>query len=158
MVATICRRTAIIHGMTRIELIERDLSEKVIGAFYEVYNALGFGFLEAAYRKAMAVHLTSRGIVVAQEVPFELTHLGVPIGHYRADLIVEQRIVVEAKTGSTLDAFAAAQVINYLKVSGLSVGLILHFGPKPSFKRVVATRHFRSSNSGADHADDANRT
>src|SRR5436309_3566927 len=133
--------------MTNTDLLQRDLTGKVIGAFYDVYNELGFGFLENAYRKAMAVELSYLSIKVAQEVPFELTHRGVQIGHYRADLIVEDRIVIEAKTGETLNAFAPAQVINYLKASGLEVGLVLHFGPKASFKRVVASK--RASRTGS---------
>src|SRR5437868_2611636 len=120
-----------------MSLIEGELSRDIVGAFYEVNNSLGFGFLESAYRRAMAVELHFRGISVAQEVPFELTHRGVQIGHYRADLIVERRIVVETKTGRNYDPFAESQVINYLKATGLKLGIILHFGTKATFKRIA---------------------
>src|ERR1051325_4759667 len=142
--------------MPKHHLIEESLSRQIIGAFYDVYNDLGFGFLESVYRRAMAVELNYRGIAVAQEVPFELTHRGVQIGHYRADLIVDDRIVVEAKSSIKPDPFAPAQVLNYLKASRIEVGLVLHFGPKPSFTRVVASRPNSQSNGDANDADRAN--
>src|SRR2546430_1748082 len=111
--------------MPRHEFPDQQLSSQIIGAFYDVYNALGFGFLESVYRRALAVERSFQGIAVAQEVPFELLHRGVTIGQYRADLLVESRVVVEAKTGLRLDPFAAAQVLNYLKASRLEVGLVL---------------------------------
>jgi GxxExxY protein len=67
-------------------------------------------------------------------------HRGVIVGNYRADQIVESSILLEVKAGSLLDPAAPAQLLNYLKVSGLSVGLILHFGPRPSVKRIIASR------------------
>jgi GxxExxY protein len=126
--------------MSKQSFLEPVLSRQIIGVFYDVYNEFGFGFLEAAYRRAMVVEFRYRGIPVAEEVPFELRHRGVSIGHYRADLIVDQRIVIETKTSVRLDPFAAPQVLNYLKASRLEVGLVLHFGPKPEFIRVVASR------------------
>jgi GxxExxY protein len=122
------------------DFLEPVLSRQLIGVFYDVYNELGFGFLEAVYRRAFAVECRYRGISVAEEVPFELTHRGVTIGQYRADLIVDGRIVIETKTGARVDAFGPAQVLNYLKATQLEVGLVLHFGPKPEFTRVVASR------------------
>jgi GxxExxY protein len=126
--------------MPEESLVENALSRQVIGVFYDVYNELGFGFLETVYRRALAVECRYRGIPVAEEVPFELRHRGVSIGFYRADVIVDDRIVVETKTGARVDPFAPAQVLNYLKAAQLEVGLVLHFGPRPEFTRVVASR------------------
>jgi GxxExxY protein len=120
--------------------LEPILSRQIIGVFYDVYNSLGFGFLETVYRRALAVELRYRGISVAEEVPFELFHRGVSIGYYRADLIVDGRIVVETKTGARVDPFAPSQVLNYLRAASIEVGLVLHFGPKPGSRRVVASR------------------
>jgi GxxExxY protein len=111
----------------------------IIGAFHEVYRGFGHGFLESVYRRALAVELMYRGIAVAQEVRYELFHRGVSVGSYRADLVAESSVVIETKTGLVLDPAAAPQLLNYLKASGLPVGLILHFGPRPVVKRIVAS-------------------
>jgi|ERR1041385_8358014 GxxExxY protein len=115
----------------------QELSAKVIGAFYEVYNTLGYGYLESVYKRALAVELSYLGLPIQQEVGFEVSHRGVPVGTYRADIIVSSSLIVEAKAGAHLDPNAAAQILNYLKTSRLRVGLVLHFGPKPVIKRVV---------------------
>jgi GxxExxY protein len=122
------------------EYPDQKLTGEIIGAFYYVYHSHGFGFLESVYKKALAVELRYRGIHVAQEVPFELTHRGVSTGTFRADLIAEGRIVLEAKTGTALDASAGAQLQNYLRASQNQIGLILHFGAKPAVKRLIASR------------------
>ena len=116
-----------------------ELTWKINGAFFQVHHDLGFGHLESAYRKAMAVELEYCGIAVAREVPFELFHRGVSVGFYRADLIADSSVIIEVKTGPALDPTAMAQLCNYLKVSGLRVGLILHFGPKAKVKRLIAS-------------------
>ena len=116
------------------------LTSQIIGAFYHIYNLFGFGFLESVYRKALAVELSFRGLDVRQEVPFRLLHRGVEIGRYRADLIVGDAVVVEVKTGLLLDPVAPAQLLNYLRASSLPVGLVLHAGPRPAIKRIVASR------------------
>jgi len=115
----------------------QELSAKVIGAFYEVYNTLGYGYLESVYKRALAVELSYLGLPIQQEVGFEVSHRGVPVGTYRADIIVSSSLIVEAKAGAHLDPNAAAHILNYLKTSRLRVGLVLHFGPKPVIKRVV---------------------
>jgi GxxExxY protein len=116
------------------------LTGRIIGAFFDVYKARGFGFVEAVYRRSLAVELDFRGIPAAQEVAFELLHRGVSVGYYRADLIVDSSIIVEVKTGFLMDPMAPVQLLNYLKAATLEVGLVLHFGPKPRIKRVVASR------------------
>lgn len=119
------------------------LTHAIIGAFFDVHATLGYGFLESAYRRSMAVELAFRDIAVRQEVGYELLHRGVSVGFYRADLVAADSVIVEVKTGMTPDRTAPAQLLNYLRVSRLRVGLILHFGPRGSVKRVIASRGAR---------------
>ena len=114
-----------------------DLTGRIIGASYAVHNARGFGFLEKVYRRALVVELAHLGISCEREVSFPLCHRGVPIGLYRADLIVESRVILEVKTGFLLDPAVVPETLNYLKASGLSVGLIIYFGPSLKVKRVT---------------------
>lgn len=118
----------------------QQLTGRIIGAFLDVHRAFGYGFLESVYRRALGVELAYRGIAVAQEVPYEIVHRGVPVGIYRADMVAESIIVLETKTGLLLDPVAPGQLLNYLRASALPVGLVLHFGPRASVKRVVASR------------------
>ena len=118
----------------------QSLTRLTIGAFLHVYAQFGYGFVEGVYQRGTAVELSYRGLGVATEVPFEIVHRGVPIGLYRADLIVESTLVVEVKAGLLLDPAAAPQLLNYLKASKLPLGLILHAGPRPTIKRIVASR------------------
>ena len=114
-----------------------DLSEEVIGAFFDIYNALGFGFLESVYGRAMQVELAVRGISTEREVPFQVHYKGGLIGEYRADLVVARTLVVECKAVDHLTASHEAQLLNYLHASGLSVGLLFNFGPRATFRRLA---------------------
>ena len=89
----------------------------------------------------MAVELEYCGIPAAREVPFELFHRGVSVGFYRADIVAASSVIIEVKAGPVLDPTAMVQLRNYLKVSGLRVGLVLHFGPKAKVKRLIATSY-----------------
>lgn len=113
------------------------LTGRIIAGFREVYHTLGYGFVEPVYRRALTVELQYRGLIVAQEVPYEVVYRGVPVGLYRADQVVEEQVIIEVKTGRLLDPTASTQLLNYLKASGHTVGLVLYFGPKPTIKRVV---------------------
>jgi GxxExxY protein len=121
-----------------------ELTRDVIAGFYRTYDALGFGFLESVYRRALSAELRLAGLRVDREVPFELFHLGECIGRYRADLIVEKTLIVEVKSGPLLDPEAIPQLLNYLNVTRLPLGLALFFGPKPKVKRVIrdSTREY----------------
>jgi GxxExxY protein len=114
-----------------------ELTRDVIAGFYRSFDALGYGFLESVYGRALAVELRHAGLGVQSEVPFELFHRGEWIGRYRADLIVERKLIVEVKTGPSLDPTAIPQLLNYLNVTKLPLGLVLYFGPKPKVKRVI---------------------
>ncbi len=111
----------------------------IIQAFFQVHRELGFGFLESVYVNAVCVLLRERGLTVEREVPYEMIFHGVPIGLYRADVVVERKVLVEGRTGRLIDPVYLARARNYLCVSQLQVGLVLNFGPSADFKRLIAT-------------------
>jgi GxxExxY protein len=112
-----------------------DLTEKIIGAFYAVYSALGYGFLEKNYVKALSIELNRRGMSAQSEVPIVVYYAGQLIGEYRADLVVNNLVIVEVKAAKVLLEEHEAQLLNYLKATPYEVGLLLNFGPKPEQKR-----------------------
>ena len=114
---------------------EKALTHEVIGAFYKVYNVLGYGFLEAVYKRAMAHELTKRGVRVDREYLSPVYYDGVEVGHYRADLVANGKVVVEVKASERLAETDRKQLLNYLRSTNLEVGLLLHFGPKAQFYR-----------------------
>lgn len=125
--------------MSKDGLVEEELTKSVLGAFFEVYNTLGFGFLESNYASALQIELRLRGHAIEREVPMEILYKGHRIGSYRIDMIVDRILVVEIKSTPILPSTARRQLLNYLRGTGLSVGLILHFGPKAVFHRQVCT-------------------
>lgn len=121
------------------DLLEKDLTHSIIGAFYEVYNILGYGFLEHVYLLALERELVARGHQVAREVKVLVYYKGEPLAWQRIDMIVDGRVAIELKATQDLPPYAARQLNNYLRASRLQVGLLLHFGPKASFTRLVST-------------------
>ena len=105
-----------------------ELSSKIIGLSYEVMNELGVGFLESVYHKALEIVLRLNKLKVRSEVPLGVTFRGIDVVQFRADLIVEDKIIVEIKATQSIIGEHKAQVINYLSASGLPVGLIINFG------------------------------
>ena len=125
---------------TRRELVEGEVSGKIIGAFFLVYNTLGFGFLERVYERAMYVALKNRGVRVERQVMFDVYFEGELVGRHRADLLVEGRVVVEVKATHTLPNASKRQLLNYLTALDLELGLVLHFGPTAQYYRVLSKR------------------
>lgn len=115
----------------------RELTQKVIGIFYEVYNELGHGFLESVYEKAMVIGLRDAGIKAAEQASIMVRFRGELIGDFRADLLIEDLVIVELKAASGLEPAHEAQLLNYLRATDIEVGLLLNFGQKPQFKRLV---------------------
>lgn len=124
--------------MARDELLEERLTESIIGAFYEVYNRLGYGFLESAYVAALAIELGYRGHDLQKEVRVDLYYRGFHIGRQRIDLMVDERVIVEVKAGDEMPKIALRQCLSYLRTCSLKVGLVLNFGAEPRIKRVVS--------------------
>ncbi|MGH7680051.1 MAG: GxxExxY protein [Gemmatimonadaceae bacterium] len=116
-----------------------DLTQEVIAAYYTVYNELGYGFLESVHKNALVVELQARNLIVRREVPVELFYLGHSVGLFRIDMLVADRVLVEVKSSSAIGDSDNRQLFNYLRASKKAVGLLLHFGPKPAFKRFVWT-------------------
>jgi GxxExxY protein len=127
--------------MARVKLIEERLTHSAIGAFFEVYNTLGYGFLEHLYVRAMEEELRARGHRVAREVGVRVMYKEIKLGIQRLDLIVDDKLVIEAKASSDLHKAASRQLYNYLRATNLKVGLLLHFGPEPTFHRIIAPIH-----------------
>jgi GxxExxY protein len=114
-----------------------ELTEAIIGVFYDVYNELGFGFLESVYRKSLHLALQENRLSVAAEVPVPVFFRGVNVGDFRADLVVNNCILLELKTAETIIIAHEAQLLNYLRATSLEVGLILNFGPKAQVRRLL---------------------
>jgi len=127
-------------GGTTLEndgLVHGDITREIIGAFYETYRELGHGFLEAVYQRALPMALAARGVRSEREVPLVVRFRGSVVGEYRADLIVESRVLVETKVGEKIIQAHEMQLLNYLSATRLRVGLILNFGPRPTFRRLL---------------------
>ena len=115
----------------------QQITEKIIGAFYEVYNSLGYGFLEQVYEKVMVLELEQQGLMTACQQPIQVVYKGAVVGEYRADLVVEGKVIVELKAVPVLTKNEECQLLNYLTSTDMEVGLLLNFGPKAEVKRKV---------------------
>ena len=120
-----------------LQLAHGEITREVIGAFYEVYNILGYGYGESVFANALPVALAERGLRFEREAPLAVRYRDVVVGVFRADLIVEGRVLVELKVAERIAAAHESQVLNYLRASGLRVALILNFGAKPAVRRLV---------------------
>jgi GxxExxY protein len=114
-----------------------ELTEKIIGVFYDVYNELGHGFLESTYAEALTVALEEIGLCTAREVPVPVWFRGRKVGQYYADLIVEGVVLLELKAARTLESAHEAQLLHYLRATEIEVGLLLNFGLRPQFRRLL---------------------
>jgi GxxExxY protein len=114
-----------------------ELTERIIKCFFEVYNRLGFGFLEKIYERAMMIELSSEGLTVNAQHPVPVYYRDRLVGDYTADIIVEDTIVLELKAAEAVVEEHELQLINYLKATDLEVGLLLNFGRKPEIRRKI---------------------
>ncbi len=122
---------------TPIPLKHAALTEKIIGVFYSVYNELGHGFLESVYEESMALALQDAGIEVARQVALPVWFRKHKVGDFRADLLVENIILLELKCVRVFEPVHEAQLLNYLKATEIEVGILLNFGPFPRFRRLL---------------------
>ncbi len=124
-----------------MELELEEITKEIIGAAFEVYNELGYGFLEKVYQRAMLVELEKRSVKVAAEAPITVHYKGEIIGEYFADLFVNESVVVELKVAQKYNPNDEPQLLNELKATGISVGLLINFGKsKVEFKRFVRSQ------------------
>ena len=120
------------------KLQHADITEKIIGAAYAVYGELGYGFLESVYQKAMQVELHQAGLKCEIECPIKVKYRNIIVGDFRADLLVNDVVIVELKTAKIYNAEDQPQLLNELKATGVKVGQLINFGrTKVEFKRMV---------------------
>jgi GxxExxY protein len=124
---------------TRTSLLHAAPTQSIIGACYEVYNELGWGYAEVVYAEALACVLEAQGTPYVREQVLQVWFRRRVIGVFRADLVVDNRVIVELKACNRLQPSHEAQLINYLRGSGLQVGLLFNFGPKPEVRRLIWT-------------------
>ena len=119
------------------KLLEGDRVHSIVGAFYATYNYFGYGLAESVYAGALTVDLLERGHDVAREVAVDVRYKGVHVAWQRLDMVVDNRVIVELKASEKLPAYAARQLMNYLRATSFPVGLLLHCGPRPAFRRYI---------------------
>ncbi len=120
-------------------MLHSNITDKIIKAYYTVFNTLGFGFLEKVYENAMVIELQKYGLSVVQQQKIPVFYDGQSVGEYFADLVVNNAVVLELKAAEQLRQEHQAQLLNYLKATKKEVGLLLNFGKSPEFKRVIFT-------------------
>jgi GxxExxY protein len=114
-----------------------ETTDLILKSFYEVYNEMGDGFLESVYEHALYLVLRDAGLNVERQKDIPVVFRGTNVGDFKADIIVDGKVIVELKAIQRLDKVHEAQVINYLKATGIEIALLLNFGPKPEFKRII---------------------
>jgi GxxExxY protein len=124
------------------------MTERIIGVFFDVYNELGSGFLESVYVEALALALIQAGLSVEREMSLAVCFRGTVVGRFRADLVIGGAVLVETKSCPELNSRHEAQLLNYLRATVLEVGLLLNFGPRPQFKRLLYDNPRKSSHKG----------
>ena len=120
-----------------VNLKHGELTEQIIGVFYDVYNELGYGFLESTYSEAMLIALQDAGLSASREVPVPVWFRGRKVGQYFADLLVNDCVLLELKTARNIESSHEAQLLHYLRATEIEVGLLLNFGVRPQFRRLL---------------------
>ncbi len=121
-------------------MIKEEVTDRIIKAFYEVYNTLGHGFLEKVYENALAAELRNAGFSVETQKPINVQYKGTLVGEYFADICIDSSIIIELKSCETLNSAHETQLINYLKATDVEVGLLLNLGKKPEIRRKIYTQ------------------
>jgi GxxExxY protein len=122
-----------------MRMLHSEITEKIIKAFFKVYNTLGYGFLEKVYENALIIELKKIGFHISQQYNIKVYYDGKIVGDYFADIIVDNNVIVEVKATEGLREEHQTQLINYLKATDKEVGLLLNFGKTPEFKRAIFT-------------------
>ncbi|HRP58993.1 MAG: GxxExxY protein [Flavobacteriales bacterium] len=127
-----------------MELLHKEITDKVIKAFYKVYNELGFGFLEKVYENALFLELIAIGLYCEKQKQIKVYYNSQIVGEYFSDIIVNNCVILELKAAESLCEEHELQLINYLKATEIEIGLLLNFGKKPEFKRKIFTNDKKS--------------
>ncbi len=120
-----------------MELLHQELTDGIIKTFYEVYNELGYGFLEKVYQNALYLELKNKGYKVEAQKKISVYYKGVAVGEFYADIVVEELVILELKAADCIIKDFENQILNYLRGTDCEVGLLLNFGKKPEFKRKI---------------------
>lgn len=123
------------------EILHKELSESILKVFYEVYNELGYGFLEKVYQNAMYLELKSQGFKVEPQKQIKVYYKNELVGDFFADLLINGVIILELKACESLVKAYYVQTLNYLKATNIEIGLLLNFGEKPEIKRLIFTNN-----------------
>ena len=135
------------------KLVDEELTRSIIGAFFDVYNTLGFGFLEKIYVMAVERELRARGHEVQREVSVSVMYKGEELSSQRLDMVVDGRVIIEIKSTLELHASARRQLYNYLRATHLDVGFVLHFGPQARFYLEIRSSPKKRSAESAESAE-----
>ena len=122
---------------------QHEMTEIIIGAFYEVYNTLGYGFIEAVYQNALCKELTRLGVPFDTHRKITVFYKKEIVGYYEADIIAFDRVILELKAVRKLSFEHERQLRNYLKATDLEIGLLLNFGPRPEIRREISSKSYR---------------
>jgi len=120
-----------------MELLHQSLTDRIIKVYYDVYNELGYGFLEKVYHNALLIELRLQGFDVVSQKKIDVYYKSEGVGVYYADIVVNDIIILEIKAAEFLAKDFEYQLVNYLRATTMEVGLLLNFGPKPEFRRKV---------------------
>lgn len=131
----------------------KELTEEIIGAYYKVYNTLGYGFLEQVYQNALYKELKWMGLKCEPQKEIIVYYRGDVVGRYIADMVVEELVIVELKAAKQLLPEHDAQLLNYLKATGFEVGLLMNFGPVAEFRRRIFTENYYGGDDNFDFDD-----
>lgn len=120
------------------EILYKDLNYKIVGAAFEVYKTIGYGFLEKVYENALLVELKLKGLSAENQCPINVFYKGENVGEYKVDILVEKKIIVELKADKEYNRIHEAQILNYLKATDMKVGILINFGEKKcEHKRLI---------------------
>ena len=120
-------------------MLHEKVTDVVIKSFYKVHNTLGYGFLEKVYENALLIELHKNGLKIEQQKPVKVSYEGTIVGDYFADIVVNDCIILELKAADSIRKEHIAQLTNYLKATGIEVGMLLNFGTSAEFKRIIFT-------------------
>ena len=126
-------------------MLHEKITEKILNAYYKVYNYLGYGFLEKVYENSMVIELQKTGLRVRQQENIKVYYESEVVGDYYTDLLVDDLVIVELKAAEKISEKHEAQLINYLKATKIEVGLLLNFGKEPEFKRKIYHNHLKKN-------------
>ena len=135
------------------DLLERDRVQSILGGFFAVYNYYRYGLNEAVYAGALEIELRNRGHRVAREVAVSVSYHGQHVAWQRLDMVVDDAVIVETKATEKLSPNAKPQLLSYLRASPLEVGLLLHFGPTPTFYKLIDSPKRRHGSIAVDPSD-----